>query len=115
MHPDEIRGINEALIRICHFVEDPSAKPLNIVILAPPGGGKSTTAQGFAHAFPGSGNEPALKYLKFNASQYASVSDFRAMWEVVRLELARKPVLCFIDEFDVGHFRCISPVPGADE
>lgn len=104
----EIEGVNELYHRIQSYLNDSSTiAPFNVCVLAPPGGGKSTVVKKLNKAICEMENPEAerMTYLEFNASQYESVEDFRKAWRTVRLNSNKQPVLCFIDEFDVGPGR----------
>ncbi len=107
---EEVKNIaNTRNVIVEYLDDDHKKKPFNICLLAPPGGGKSTIVDKLCKSITEHSN-PAKKRLKlmtFNASQYETVDHFREVWNTVRLESNKHPVLCFIDEFDVAHCKWI--------
>jgi hypothetical protein len=102
VNPVFAKEIKEARAKLSkHFLSKTRSKPLNCLILGPPGSGKSSLATALVENING-GQKIWRK--TFNLSQYGNITDIKAMFDEITREnsiQSLRPGMVLIDEFDV--------------
>lgn len=97
-NPVHANKVKRAVDKLREFLDNPEpARPLNNLILGPPGSGKNYLAELLQKTF---GAEP----LQFNLSQYESPEQIKKVFRQISFQMKKEPkrkVIVFIDEFDV--------------
>jgi hypothetical protein len=94
--PKFYRELSEAYKALTEYFDGSSTKPLNCLLLGPPGSGKTTIARALAGAVNG-----AEFVAEINLSHFSKPDDVRGLFEEIQRSTHSGKRIYFFDEFDV--------------